>query len=147
MLVLAAPLLAQPGKEAREEKIEAFKIAFFTEQLQLTPEESQKFWPLFNQFENEREALRESHDLDAKKLELLSDKEVENFMNQHFEMEEKLLKLRRDYARRFQEVLPIRKVAMLQRLERKFAQTLLEELKRRKENRQENPKPRNFRRD
>lgn len=126
---------AQVGPRAQE-KIEAFKIGFFTEKLQLTTEESKAFWPLFNQFENDREALKEKYDLDGKKLELLSDKDVESAILQHLDMEDQLVKLRRDYTKRFMEVLPIRKVAMLQRIDTEFKRALLEEIKKRRENRQ-----------
>lgn len=129
---------AQPGQrgERVQEKMEAFKIAFFTEKLQLTPDESKVFWPIYNQFENERDALKDKFDLDNQKLELMSDKDVEAAILQHIEMEEQLVKLRRDYVRRFMEVLPVRKVAMLQRIDTEFKRALLEEIKKRREARQ-----------
>jgi hypothetical protein len=135
---------AQPNKlpERAQEKIEAYKIAFFTEKLQLTPEESKSFWPLFNQFENERDAIKDKNDLDGKKIELMSDKEVEDAVMKHLEMEEQIVRLRRDYVRRFMEILPIRKVAILQRIDREFKQHLLEEMKRRREERLQNGPPR-----
>jgi hypothetical protein len=145
MFVLVAIALAQPGPrgERAQEKMEAFKIAFFTEKLQLTPDESKAFWPLFNQFENERDALKDKFDLEGQKLELMSDKEVEAAVMQHIEMEEQLVKLRRDYVRRFMEVLSVRKVAMLQRIDREFKLALLEEIKKRREARQSGKPGRN----
>jgi hypothetical protein len=138
LFAFAMAVVAQPGPRAeqRQEKMEAFKIAFFTEKLQLTPDESKAFWPLFNQFENERDALKDRYDLDNQKLELMSDKDVEAAVMQHFEMEEQLVKLRRDYVRRFMEVLPVRKVALLQRIDTEFKRALLEEIKKRREARQ-----------
>ena len=137
LIAFATVTRAQPGRnqmgERAQEKIEAYKIAFFTEKLQLTPEESKAFWPLFNQFENDREVLRNKFDLEGKRLELMSDKEVENAVMQHIEMEEKMVGLRRDYIRRFMEVLPVRKVAMLQRIDTEFKRMLLEEVKKRRE--------------
>ncbi len=138
LFALAMVAVAQPGPrgEKRQEKMEAFKIAFFTERLQLTPDESKAFWPLYNQFENERDDLKDKYDLEDKKLELLSDKEVEAAIMQHIEMEDQLVKLRRDYVRRFMEVLSVRKVALLQRIDRDFKVALLEEIKKRREARQ-----------
>jgi hypothetical protein len=138
LFAFAIAVMAQPGPrgEKRQEKMEAFKIAFFTERLQLTPDESKAFWPLYNQFENERDDLKDKFDLEDKKLELLSDKEVEAAIMQHIEMEEQMVKLRRDYVRRFMEVLPVRKVALLQRIDRDFKVALLEEIKKRREARQ-----------
>ena len=136
LVVLAITAFAQPKGQRAQEKIEAFKIGFFTERLQLTPEESKTFWPLFEQFENERDALKEKYDLEGKKLELMSDKEVENAIMQHLEMEDQLVKLRRDYIHRFMDVLPVRKVALLQRIDTEFKRALLEEIKKRRENKQ-----------
>ncbi len=138
MLAFVATSMAQPGQrgEKAQEKMEAFKIAFFTEKLQLTSDEAKVFWPIYNQFENERDALKDKFDLDNQKLELMSDKDVEAAIIQHIEMEEQMVKLRRDYVRRFMEVLPVRKVAMLQRIDNDFKRALLEEIKKRREARQ-----------
>ncbi len=42
----------------RQEKIRALYVAYVTQQLQLTPEEAQKFWPLHTQFETELRGVR-----------------------------------------------------------------------------------------
>lgn len=47
----------EPGDENRQEKIQALYVAYVTQQLQLTPDEAQKFWPLHTQFENELKAV------------------------------------------------------------------------------------------
>ncbi|MEZ4957135.1 MAG: hypothetical protein R2825_26490 [Saprospiraceae bacterium] len=128
---------AQRGsmRAERQEQIDAFKIAFFTEKLQLTPEESKAFWPLFNQFEERQDALQEKYELRGKKLELLSDDEVKGHIMSQLEMEDELVKLRKDYTMQFMEVLPIRKVAMLQRINREFKKALLEEIRKRRRER------------
>lgn len=49
---LTLSLNAQEKKENRQEQIEQIesqKIAFFTAELELTPEEAQLFWPVYNQ--------------------------------------------------------------------------------------------------
>ena len=143
MLAFVATGIAQKARgEKAQEKMEAFKIAFFTEKLQLTPDESKVFWPLYNQFENEREALKDKYDLDGQKLELMSDKDVEAAIMQHVDMEEQMVKLRRDYIRQFMEVMPVRKVAMLQRIDNDFKRALLEEIKKRREAKQGGTGPR-----
>lgn len=123
--------------ERAQEQIESFKIAFFTKNLQLTPEESQAFWPLFNQFEREREKLRDKYNLRGKKLDLMSDAEVEDFVMGQVQMAEDMAKLRRDYVERFKEILPIRKVAKLQQVDTEFKKELLKEIQRRRQNRQD----------
>lgn len=42
----------------RQEKIKALYVAYVTQQLALTPEEAQKFWPVHTQFETELKAVK-----------------------------------------------------------------------------------------
>lgn len=146
LLSAALPLLlpAQPGDipEKARERIESYKIAFFTERLQLTPEESKDFWPLYNEFEDSRENLRKTYDFEGKRLELLSDQELETHIEQQLKLEEEMVALRRKYIKRFKEVLPIRKVAMLQIVDNDFKRQLLQELRKRQQNRLQ-PRQRN----
>ena len=49
----------QPGDEvAKQERIKALYVAFVTKQLEFTPEEAQKFWPVHTQFENDLKAIK-----------------------------------------------------------------------------------------
>ena len=50
--------LAQPDPAKREEKIQALYIAYVTQQLKLTEDEAQKFWPVHAQYDNEIKAVR-----------------------------------------------------------------------------------------
>ena len=47
------------GRRGKQDwdKFRAEKISFLTEKLELTPEEAQKFWPVYNLFEKERGEL------------------------------------------------------------------------------------------
>lgn len=49
----------QPGDDqAKQQKIQALYVAYVTQQLQLTPDEAQKFWPLHTQFANELKIIK-----------------------------------------------------------------------------------------
>jgi hypothetical protein len=52
--------LAQEGGDdlTRQEKIQALYVAYVTQQLQFTPEEAQKFWPVHAQFANELKGVK-----------------------------------------------------------------------------------------
>ena len=138
LFALAITATAQPGPrgERAKEKIEAYKIGFFTEKLQLTPEESRDFWPLYNQFEDEQEELKDKYGLRGKKLDLMTDSEVEDFVDGQVQMAEDQAKMRRDYVERFKEILPIRKVAKLQQVNREFKQALLKRMREIRQQRQ-----------
>ena len=48
-----------PMSEEKREEIESMKVAFLTKKLELTPEEAQKFWPVYNQFQGELDKIRD----------------------------------------------------------------------------------------
>ncbi|MCR9290491.1 MAG: hypothetical protein NXI23_24210 [Bacteroidetes bacterium] len=118
----------------RKERIDAFRTKFYTQQLELTTEESQQFWPIYNEIEKEKKALKKEYKADGK-IELMSDAELENFISNHLVLEEKQLALKRKYYNQVKEILPIRKVAILSRVEQRFKRKLLEEVRKRREGR------------
>lgn len=127
------PLLAQAQPRTLDDRVEALRIAFFTEKLQLTPEESQNFWPLYNEYQEKEKSIRKSY-RDDKSLELMSDAEAEQLIQNSFEMEEQMLSLKKDYYQKIRKVLPVRKLALLSRIERQFKERLLEEWRSRQQN-------------
>lgn len=49
----------QPGDDlTKQEKIKALYVAYVTQQLALTPDEAQKFWPVHTQFETELRGVK-----------------------------------------------------------------------------------------
>lgn len=54
VLVCSFQLHAQ---ENNQQKLEALRIAFFTKQLNLSPQEAQKFWPVYNKYQHDLQDL------------------------------------------------------------------------------------------
>ena len=51
--LLSAPSFAQGGEKDNRKAIESYRVAYMTQHLQLTPQEAQKFWPVYNQMQAE----------------------------------------------------------------------------------------------
>src|SRR5687768_10659356 len=103
----------------RPETVEAIKIAYFTRKLNLTPEEAQKFWPVYNQYADELKQLRQQNrDLDE------------------VDMEEKVVNLRKKYKDDFAKVLPGERVNQFYRVDKEFTMFLRNELQERNQMRQ-----------
>ena len=88
ILLLGQNALAQRGEgnnKERWERYKAEKVAFLTSHLDLTPEEAQKFWPVYNQMEKEKEAAhskrRELEQKVRNSGDKLSDKEIISLTN------------------------------------------------------------------
>ena len=135
---------AQPGmnRQERKKEIEAMKIGFITRKLQLTPEEAQVFWPVYNEFNKKRETLmkkrREKFMNREKDFDEMSDKEIEEIVDGVIAFKQRELDLRKAYHAKFKSVLPIRKVAKLYRAEEQLKKELLKKMR---EHRKQKGKP------
>ena len=108
----------------RWEKYRAEKVAFLTTNLDLTPEEAQKFWPVYNQMDKEKsESQRKRRELEHQVRdagETLSDEEIIKLTREfasHMEKEGALLK---KYNEEFLKILPPKKVLKLYQVENEF---------------------------
>ena len=123
----------------RKENVQAMKIAFITQKLDLTPQEAQLFWPLYNQYSEKTMELRkkrrqgkpgrEGNRENRPNLDSLSDKEVEQLVNNDMAIRQKELDLQKEYHEKFKAVLPIKKVAKLYAAEEQFKIVLINKLK------------------
>lgn len=121
----------------KQDKIKSQKVAFITTRLNLTPEESAQFWPIYNQFETDMRELRlERREELHMDLETLPDDELKQKMVERFDLEQKELDTKKKYHQQFLKVLEPQKVAQLYQAEHEFRRELLKQLdKQRPENR------------
>lgn len=132
------PIFAQtPDFEEGNEKIETLRIAFLTRKLNLTSEEAQKFWPVYNACKSElksaNSALKNLRKGMKDGLEGMTDEEVTKFTDEFVAARKKEADIIEKYHKQFKQVLPIRKVAILYHSEKEFKQELLREMKARRE--------------
>jgi hypothetical protein len=125
------PLCAQQTGEAQN-RIRSIRIAYISDYLKLTPEESQKFWPVYNQYEAEQKKLRQKYRAEQD-INGLSDQEVERSLLDGFELEEQMIKIKRDYFQKFKAVIPVRKIYLLTRAEKEFTKELLRRMQEKKD--------------
>lgn len=137
ILFIALPAMAQPSAEDNSkaphkpdpknmEQLESAKIAFFTAQMDLTPEEAGKFWPVYNEYHkalcSARKTTRESFhaikELSDKKS--FSDVEMKQLLIQYTENCRKDEELERLYLDEFLKILPVEKVAKMYIAEEDF---------------------------
>ncbi len=121
----------EPG--SRHEKMEAQRIAFITQQLNLTPEEAQAFWPVYNEYDAKRhemrKSFRESSDLKKDQLDKLTEAEASQILDNQIIEAQRFLDLRKEYHAKFKSVLPAIKVLKLYESERDFQKMLIDKLR------------------
>ena len=136
VLLFAQPQ-GKPNDEQRKkdwERLQAEKIAFITQELDLTPEEAQVFWPVYNQCWKEvlasHKATREAFaGIRGKQAEGLTDKEMEKKLDAYIQASTRSNQVLADWYPKFKQVLPIRKVSKLYQAEEAFQQRMINNLR------------------
>lgn len=122
------PQKANPDKLDRE-KIESMKVAFLTEKMDLTPEEAQKFWPIYNQYKNEMKALRnekkELSDDSITDFKSMSDAQALKLIDEKLVLDQKLVDIKKKYHQQYKNIFSPQKVAMLYHADNQFKAFLL----------------------
>ncbi len=112
----------------RGDRIKAMKVAFITDKLELTPEESQNFWPIYNELSSKLREIRKS--LKREPLqENISDAEAMDFINKKFDADQKELDLKKEYTLRMKSAISPIKLIRLQEAEKQFKRELLKHAK------------------
>jgi len=133
-IVLSLYTFAQEGPRGEQkEKIEELKIAFITKELDLSPDEAQAFWPVYNEMEDKLRAERKKRRKLGRQLqnnfESFSDKELFDKTNEILDSEIKEAQLKKEYTKKIADVLGFKKATKLLSLEQRFKRELLEQLK------------------
>lgn len=157
-LAMCGTAYAQPGgmqgkvtvkspeerQEMMRERIESRKVAYITDKLELTPAEAQTFWPVYNEYKAQKEALRDedrgygrmgryAQEADVENEEEeekpLTAEELDERMSARFDRERKRIDLDEKYYAKYKTVLPAEKVEALYRAERSFKREMMRSMR------------------
>lgn len=128
VLLLASAISASAqmkGQGDWKQKMMSEKIAFLTIELNITPEEAQKFWPVYNEVDKARDesmfnvfkAFKALEDGIAEKKD---EKEIARLLDEYIKAQEKQREVEDNAADQYKKVLSVDKVAKLYVGEEKF---------------------------
>ncbi|WP_406683106.1 hypothetical protein N1F78_10455 [Seonamhaeicola sp. MEBiC1930] len=133
ILLISLNVLAQSN---RGEKIRTMKVTFITDQLDLTEQEAQAFWPVYNEYEkNNRTKFRELRNLRKEikdNLDALSDDKALEIINKIDSNESMLYKHRVEFFKKIKDILPPKKIIKLKIAEEDFKRKILDRFKKNK---------------
>ena len=135
IFLLVTSLSFSQGFKEKREKVKALKVAYITEQLELTTDEAQKFWPIYNAFDENQSELRHEKMraiLDRFKpgnVEKLSEKDASNSLAQMEKIEEDLFNLKKKFIKDLQGVISAKKIIKLKKAEEDFNRELLKQMR------------------
>ncbi|UQD56552.1 sensor of ECF-type sigma factor [Flavobacterium sp. K5-23] len=115
----------------KKEQIKALKVAFFTTELDLTSNEAERFWPIYNTYDDKQFEIRHKkmkafvHKMDDNALDKMSEKEASTLLSLLSSSEEDLFLLRKKLNNDLKEILPSVKIIKLKKAEDNFNRKLL----------------------
>lgn len=135
VLVLKAQPDMPPPSPERLREIKAQKSAFITARLELTPEEAQAFWPIYNEYDDKQDVLRkEMRDLfkGPQEDEGLTEAEAANLLDKGLQHRQREIDLEKAYSERFRKSIGAVKVLKLRKAEHDFNREVLRKFRERK---------------
>lgn len=129
LLLVSTQFYAQ--KRYDNDRIKSLKIAFITERLDLSSKEAQVFWPIYNEYEENREALRKRERSQIRSKirdsESLTEKEANDLLRQYLSFEEEEEELDKNFIQKITKVISAKKTLLLLRSEEEFKRQLIKQ--------------------
>ncbi|MEE9406582.1 MAG: sensor of ECF-type sigma factor [Polaribacter sp.] len=126
-------------KQRRNEKIKILKIAFLTEELNLTSKEAQEFWPIYNKYDKKLHLLErlEKYKLVSKirkagGVDSISEQEAKSIMLKIKKIDGEVYKTKLELDTKLTNILTYKKLLKFKTAEKKFVRNLMRKYKRKK---------------
>ena len=131
-IILFFAFLSNSQTNAKRDKIDELRVAFITNKVKLTNQETQQFWPLYNELNDKLENLRKAYKINYIKnfnAESLTDKEAEALITADFILKQKEIDLNKEYYEKYKKILPVKKIALIKMAENDFKKELIKNIK------------------
>jgi hypothetical protein len=113
---------SQPRLSPNAPRVEAAKKTFMTNSLGLTPEEAQRFWPVYQRYQVELRQIQKERNIANRTT------TADNNAYRDLQFEERILALKKKYRKEFIRVIPQEKAVRIHQAEREFTNQLLKQL-------------------
>lgn len=124
----------QNKKKVDYKQIQQLRKSFITEKLSLQPEQSEKFWPLYNKYRKQTLALNKSKNEIQKTIQFknITEEQAESISTSLFEKEKQILELKIQMTQDLKSILSSKQILKLKLTEINFKKKLLEHIKKKK---------------
>lgn len=122
ILFLGIAAYAQkPTTAYDKEKLEAARVAFITNRLDLKPEQAEKFWPLFNQYNEERTKMMDKvSSLNRESMQEITEARAKEIIQKRFSIQQQLLDREKIFMEEITKVISPQQAIKLGGVNREF---------------------------
>lgn len=134
LILVSFSFYAQGGRmREKKEQVKTLKIAFLTNELSLSADEAEKFWPVYNAFDDKQFELRHQkmraymNRMNDGSLDKMSEKEAAAFLAQIENTEDEIYQLRKKFISNLKGIISPIKIIKLKKAEEDFNRKLLKQ--------------------
>lgn len=127
------------AQQMNREKINLLKTSYITDALDFTSAEAEKFWPVYNSYTHKIQDLKLSIEGGQHRkmrstggIDNLSEEKATELLNRSIEVEKEISKNKVELIEALKKILSAKKIIKLQKAEKDFNRTILQEYGRRK---------------
>lgn len=114
-------------------KLESAKIGLITERLGLSPEQAEKFWPIYREFSERRRGLRAEYKGAKDNIDLnnASEQETRNLEELRLNLKEQEFRLEKEYSGKMLDVISSKQLISLRKAEDDFREMIIRRIRER----------------
>ena len=136
----------RPNAQSRKDKIEQLKIAFITKELNLSSEEAEKFWPVYNEMNDDLKAKKkirkQKSNAIRKNYETMSESELEKQTLEVMDLEISEVQAKKKHMSKIADIVGYKKAVKLLTVEQRFKKELLNKVNSRPRGQAQGNRPR-----
>ena len=135
-LLIGSLTLSAQDRDEHREKIKALKTAYITEGLNLSAKDAQKFWPIYNAFEEKRRKLYRREHREINDLQCISEEKAESMLQEYISIEREDYLLQKEFFKDLKTIFTAKQIIQLKKVEDEFNRKLIKEYRERHNNNQ-----------
>lgn len=116
--------------QTEKDKVEALRVNFITKKLELTTAEAEKFWPVYNEYNDKikavRKNLRQSY---KKKTDNLTEKDAEELYYLEIQSKQAEADLHKQYSEKIKAIIGLKKLVKMRIAEEEFKREIINSIK------------------
>ncbi|MGB0431614.1 MAG: hypothetical protein ACPGLV_14160, partial [Bacteroidia bacterium] len=127
------PMGERAPRDFDRSEAKALKVGIYTRVLELNTKEAEAFWPVFNEFEEKMQTIKNEEREIRKNVESrfseLKDSEIEKNIDRMMALKTEENELVIAYYEKYKKILPMKKVALIHRAEMTYKRALLNKMR------------------
>jgi len=116
--------------QSPKDKVAELRVSFISKKIELTTSESEKFWPVYNEYNDKIRALKKNLRQSYKKgVDNLTDKEAEDLYQLDLKTKQAEMGIHEQYSAKIKDIIGAKKIVKLHLAEEEFKLEIIKNIK------------------